>query len=344
MGASIAGPIFLCAGEPSGDLYAALYVQEVRKSFPTSRFYGVGGPQMCAAGVDIVYPSNELETLGFQSVLGSLPRHINALHRIKKALQVIKPKTFIAVAYPGMNLLLIQYARHMGCVVHYLLPPQAWAWGAFRADLVERWVDTVVSVFPFEYEYYKHRRVHVQCWDNPLQSYLRHYVRTDKTRRIGFMPGSRRQEIRRNLPVIASYYAYLCTRTVATRFALILHDQEVVIKDPWIRRVVQDLEQKYRDRLVVHTEDRYAAMKNCDLLVTCSGTASLEAAFMDIPQVFFNRCSWFDYTLMRRFVAVKEYNLTNLYYGRTVVPSCVSSSDRRIATFLQNIDVRAYIN
>ncbi|MBN2619600.1 hypothetical protein JXB22_00815 [candidate division WOR-3 bacterium] len=344
MGASIAGPIFLCAGEPSGDLYAALYVEKLKKSVSNPEFYGVGSTHMAAAGVKILFDSRDLEVFGVHSAISALPRHISALCRIKRAITAVKPGIFIAVAYPGMNLLLLRHARRLGSAVHYLLPPQAWAWGRFRIDLMKRWVDTVISVFPFEYEFYKEQGVPVQHWENPLCTYLKHYQRTHMTPCIGFMPGSRRQEIRRNLPVIASYYAYLCTRTAATRFALILHDQEVVIKDPWIRRVVQDLEQKYRDRLAVYTDDRYAAMKDCDLLVTCSGTASLEAAFMDIPQVFFNRCSWFDYTFMRRFVAVKEYNLTNLFYGRIVVPSCVSSSDRRIATFLKNIDISTYIN
>lgn len=308
------------------------------------RFFGVGSTCMSAAGVSILFDSKKLETFGFQSAFRALPRHIDALRRIKKAILAIKPRTFIAVAYPGMNLLLVRYARRLGCEIHYLLPPQAWAWGAFRANLIARWVDTVISVFPFEYEFYKRSGIEVRYWENPLRRYLKHYARTDMTPCIGFMPGSRRSEIQRNLPVIAVYLVHLHPKKRTTRFALILHDHEVIAQNPWFARTIRGLEQRWGERFVVYTKDRYAAMKNCDLLIACSGTASLEAAFMDIPQVFFNRCSWFDYTFVRPLLSIREYNLANLYFGKAFAPSCVHCSGRVLLSFLKNIAVDTYIN
>jgi lipid-A-disaccharide synthase len=337
-------PIFVCAGEPSGDLYAALYVQQAKKSHPGQHWFGVGGPQMSATGVDIVFTYEKLEKLGFKAAFGALSDHVIALRKIKKAISRIRPRTFIAVAYPGMNFLLIKYARSLGCRVIYLLPPQAWAWGAFRVNLVARWVDKVISVFPFEYEYYRHRGIPVEYWENPLVGVLRYYVRTDNAPRIGFMPGSRCSEINRNLPVIMEFITYLQMQEKSVRFAIILHTYDMIGHNPRITRTLHYLKQQLPERLTVFFKDRYTVMKNCDLLVTCSGTASLEAAFMGIQQVFFNRCSWFDYVLLRPLLSIREYNLANLHFGKSLVPSCVHYSDHRLLSFLKHIDIEKYIN
>jgi len=337
-------PLFICAGEPSGDLYASFYIRETINSSPASRFVGVGGTLMEDAGVVRVMTCDELETLGLQTAISSFSRHMTVLQAIKKALQDIHPREFIAVAYPGINLLLCEYASRLGCTVHYLLPPQAWAWGGFRANLVARWVDRVITVFPFEYKFYKQRGIYVEYWENPLPAFLRHFIRTDTLPRLGFMPGSRGSEIRRNLPLIVHYLSYIQSSLKSMRYALILHTPDVITRDPRIAMSIKNLGDMYHDRLEVHTDNHYQHMKNCDFLITCSGTASLEAAFMNIPQVFFNRCSWFDYAFMRPFVKTREYNLANLCYGKTLVPACVSSNDRAIMSFLNGIDIRKIFN
>lgn len=338
------GSIFICAGEPSGDLYASLYVQQMKTVLPGCDFIGIGGTRMKKVGVRLVITSEQFASLGLKTAISTLPRHLILLRRIKKAMQTYQPRVFIAVAYPGINLLLCEFASRIGCSVHYLLPPQAWAWGGFRVNLVARWVDTVISVFPFEYDFYRNRGVPIIYWAHPLLEFVQHYIRKDTNPRLGIMPGSRPSEIQRNLPVIVQYLSTAQSCMTTPKLSLIFHSADVLEKNPRITLFINTLQDTYPDRVEVYTDNHYQHMKNCDFLITCSGTASLEAAFMNIPQVFCNRCSRFDATFMRPFVVISEYNLANLYYGRKMVPVCVSSCDKTILSFLNNINIKKYFN
>ena len=128
------------------------------------------------------------------------------------------------------------------------------------------------------------------------------------------MPGSRPSEIIRNFPVILRSIEGLKAKYDGFNFRIIL------------RNNIGLPQQQYVDVIEDH-HNRYQAMKNCDLLITCSGTASLEATFLGIPQVFFNRPSWVDFNLMRHFISIKELNLANLYFGQKIVPVHI---DRRL--------------
>ena len=125
-------PVFLCAGEPSGDLYAALYIKEALKHCEPGSLQGVGGREMRAAGVEMVLDQAGFGVFGMQAAAGTWKTQLTILRQLERIICSIEPRLFIAVAYPGLNLLLARYARQRGCRVHYLMPPQAWAWGGFR--------------------------------------------------------------------------------------------------------------------------------------------------------------------------------------------------------------------
>jgi lipid-A-disaccharide synthase len=306
--------------------------------------YGIGGTNMAAAGVRLLHGTENLETLGFKAAFVSWRRHVKMVRRIKRDLQRLKPKTFIAVAYPGLNLLLIPYAKKIGCEVCYLMPPQAWAWGGFRVNLVARWTDYVITVFPFEREFYAQRGVRVHYWKNPLQEHVSRYERVDEHPRIGLMPGSRTSEVRRNVTILEEYCARVATRFPGIQQSFILHSPCMYRRDRTVHTILQRLQRSYPNTFQVYTEDHYQHMKNCSVLITCSGTASLEAWFMQIPQVFFNRCTWFDDRFVRPLLPLQEYNLVNLLTGKKTVAACVSSSPHIILDFLMAQDIREYIN
>ena len=141
---------------------------------------------------------------------------------------------------------------------------------------------------------------------------LKKYNRNDFNKRIGFMPGSRPSQIKRNLPVMLDLVEKIKQAKPNTEFCLILHkDLTGRIQHPHLN-------------LITKPGNRYQAMKNCDFLVLCSGTASFEAAIMNIPQIFFNRPSFFDYYVFIRFLKTREYNLANLCFNKKIVPSFVS--------------------
>lgn len=331
MSMEVEGPVFISVGEASGDLYASFLACDMQAKTPGLRIFAVGGNNLIESGVDVLIDYHRMMTLGFTSGVLTAYRNYIIYGKIARLMYRIRPRTFIAVAYPGINLLLCSYAKKLGCRVYYYLPPQIWAWGTFRKYFIKKWVDKIFSVFPFEYEFYKKTGIDTIYFKNPLFKGLKNYKRNNFKKRIGFMPGSRKSEIKRNLPVMTELMRKISQKNKDIEFVLILHSDNLGIGGscPWFTSLhlasMLDTERKaqLQDKAIIISENHYQAMKNCDLLIVCSGTASLEAAAMDIPQVFFNRPSFFDYHVLRRFLKIKEYNLTNLYYNRKIVPSIV---------------------
>lgn len=321
MSMEVEGPVFISVGEPSGDLYASFLACDMEAKTPGLRIFAVGGKNLVESGVDVLIDYHRMTTLGFTSGVLTAYRNYAVYEKIARLMYRIRPKTFIAVAYPGINLLLCSYAKKLGCRVYYYLPPQIWAWGTFRKYFIKKWVDKVFSVFPFEYEFYKKMGIDTIYFKNPLFERLKNYRRNDFKKRIGLMPGSRKSEIKRNLPVMTELMKRIAQKRNDIEFVLILHSSLIGVGGscPWFT----NLKALLQDKAIITSENHYQAMKNCDLLIICSGTASLEAAAMDIPQIFFNRPSFFDYYIAKRFLKIKEHNLTNLYYDRKIVPSIV---------------------
>lgn len=306
-------PVFFCAGEPSGDMYAGLFIGHLREKYPKMKIYGVGNGCMQKSGADVVLQSERLMVFGFLDGLRSVFDSYSTYRKIARSIYRVKPRTFIAVAYPGMNLLLCRYARKLGIKIFYYLPPQIWAWAVFRKFFIKKWVDVVISVFPFEAEFYRGLGVETVEIRNPLIRVLNLYKRNDYKKRIGFMPGSRPSQIDRNMPVIKELMSMLGVQLKGIEFCLIVHDPGQA----------NDLAESVQGGARIVYEQRYQTMKNCDLLVTSSGTATLEAALLGVPQLFFNRPSFVDFYILRRFLRISEYNLANIYFGRKVVPSYV---------------------
>ncbi len=335
LGQKMRPPFFFCAGEPSGDMYGALLARSVRSSHPHVRMFGVGGPHMQKAGIAIVKPYRGMQVFGFGSALVSLFASLRTYHEIVHVLKTIRPRTFIPVAYPGMNLLLCRYARKLGAKVYYFMPPQIWVWGMFRKHFVRAWVDTVISAFPFEHRLYSRLDVRSVLIQNPLEGTLRTYRRTDTRPCVGFMPGSRVRDARRQLPVMSRVAARVLVTRPDVRCVFIIPQ-----KNGPLHAAVQNAadvlnRQVEGERVAVETDDRYAIMKNCDLLVVSSGTASLEAFLMHIPQVFVHRPSFIDYYFLKPFLKIKEFNLVNLLHAEEKIPACVHRDSNVLVRFIQ---------
>uniref|UniRef100_A0A7V3RI21 Lipid-A-disaccharide synthase n=1 Tax=candidate division WOR-3 bacterium TaxID=2052148 RepID=A0A7V3RI21_UNCW3 len=316
--------IFICACEPSGDLYGSLFVKNYLYN-RCKRIFGVGGEDLKNAGVSLIYDYHNLKTFGFTLGLSAIIKNIKMYRMIARSLFQIKPDFFIPVAYPGINLLLCRYAKRLKIKVIYLLPPQLWIWGSFRKYFIKKWVDIVVSVIPFEYHFYKQKKIRVTYWLNPLLKELKKYQRDDYTKRIGFMPGSRTSEIKRNLPVIIELISHLQNK-YNLEYSIILHP------DTSNSKTLNKLRFLPNVKLIVR--ERYREMRNCDLIVTCSGTASLECSIMEIPQIFFNRPGFLDYYVFRHLFNIDEYNLVNLYYRKKIVPVFVMRKKEKLRNLM----------
>jgi lipid-A-disaccharide synthase len=311
-------PVFFCAGEASGDVYAGFLAEKLKGQLPNVRILGVGGGNMRGSGVEIVSGYEQLSTFGLTDTLSSLASNYSCYRKIVRELLESESRTFIAVAYPGLNMLLCRVAKQRGMAVYYMLPPQIWAWGRFRKAFLRKWVDVVISVFPFEADFYRRLGFETVLLENPLVRSLSTLRRKRRDERIGFMPGSRRSHIARNLPVVLELAGFIQRHRPDIELCLLAFDSRSAAG-------LRDLQ----NMVPVYHGDRHQMMKDCDLLVVSSGTASLEAAAMRIPQIFFHRASLLDDRILRRFVHVEEMNLANLYYGKKLVP-CYITSDARL--------------
>jgi len=323
-------PALFCAGDASGDLYAGLLIRQLKAKFPEATILGVGSGRMMQGGAKLVFHSLGLMTFGLSDSFASFLRNLDTYRKIARQLCTLQPRTFVPVAYPGVNLLLCRLAHRMGMKVYYFLPPQIWAWGRFRIYFVRKWVDAIISVFPFEADFYRKLRMRTLLIDNPLAREMARFRRNDSRRKIGFMPGSRASQIRRNLPVVLELARSVRKQDKEVELCVLAYDRQQFPK----------LGEEFIGMHIVD-DDRYQTMKNCDLLVVCSGTASLEAAFLGVPQVFFNRPSFLDFHFFRRFVRIDEYNLTNICYGTAVVPSFVDYRKRKLVEKVSRVIERA---
>ncbi len=319
----MANRVFICAGEPSGDEFASLIVKEYRDKYPTLEFVGVGSNSAARAGVNILMGYEFMTVFGVQSFIRSVFQGIDVYRRIARLIYKERPGLFIGVAYPGINLLLCRYARKLGCRTFLFMPPQIWAWGNFRKFFIRKWVNKVITVFPFEYEYYKEKKIAVEYIVHPLLKELKNYKRCDNKKRIGFMPGSRHDQLARHMPVMEILMEKIHSQDQSYEFCLILHPDAVLNIQTRANKIIN--------------KNRYQTMKNCDIIITTSGTASLEAEFLSVPQVFFHIPSFIDMHFFRYFLSIREYNLANLYYGRKIVPAIISRDQNKILGTVLNV-------
>ena len=137
MSMEVEGPVFISVGEPSGDLYASFLACGMKTKTPGLRIFAAGGKNLVESGADVLVDYYRMTTLGFTSGVLTAYRNYTIYGKIARLMYRIRPKTFIGVAYPGLNILLCKYAKYLGCRVYYFLPPQIWAWGTFRKYFIK---------------------------------------------------------------------------------------------------------------------------------------------------------------------------------------------------------------
>jgi lipid-A-disaccharide synthase len=328
--------VLIVAGEASGDQHAARLVEEVHRKAPDVRFAGIGGPRMRAAGVDIVVDSRVMAVVGLFEVLAHFPTIYGALRLMRRKLREERPDLLILVDYPDFNLRLAKTARALGIKVLYYISPQVWAWRQKRVHKIGRLVDMMAVVFPFEVPFYEKANVPVRFVGHPLAEEVDSSLSVREARVqlgleterpvIGLFPGSRRSEISRLLPVLVEAAQRLGPRDPKPQFVLprasTLTEADLL---PHIERSGLDI------RLVA---DRfYDVVRACDVIMSASGTATLEIALMGVPLVVIYKVAPLSYRIMSALIKVDHIALCNIVAGKAVAPELLQedASAERIA-------------
>ncbi len=312
----------IVAGEPSGDAHAAALVNALQERGDFD-FFGATGPLMRDAGVETVVNSDELAIMGIVEVGRVFQKFIKAFRKLKVAAIERIPDAVVLVDWPEFNLRLASSLHRRGLKVIYYISPQLWAWRPRRIRNIKRDVDLLLSILPFETEWYKARNVdHVEFVGHPLSGEVKaSFGREEFCRRndldparpiVSFLPGSRLKELQRILPPMLDAIKQLrIARPEVQTFAVVAPSRTVEeTREILSQHQSQDL------RLVQHqTREALAAS---DAAAIASGTATLEAALLETPMVVVYKESAINWHTLGRLITVSHFGLVNLVAGREI--------------------------
>jgi len=308
----------IVAGEPSGDAHAAALVRALRERGELD-FFGATGPLMRDAGVETVVNSDELAIMGIVEVGRVFSKFLSAFRKLKAAAIERSPDAVVLVDWPEFNLRLASSLHRRGLKVIYYISPQLWAWRPGRVRRIERDVDLLLSILPFEVEWYKAHNVgHVEFVGHPLSGEVKaRYGREEFCRRndldpsrpiISFLPGSRIKELQRILPPMLDAIALL--RQARPEI------QPVVVLAP--SRTAAEAAEIVSGNVKLIEQQTREALNASDAAAICSGTATLEAALLETPMVVVYKESAINWHTLGRLITVPHYGLVNLVAGREI--------------------------
>ncbi len=303
---------FLAAGEASGNLHAAELITEIKRLDPGAEFTFLGGDLMAkAAGKEPLIHYRDMAYMGFSEVLRNLRKVLGNLSTAKDAIKQSRPDRVVLIDYPSFNLKLAKYAHSLGITVDYYISPKIWAWKAWRIKQIRRYVDRMISILPFEPEWYAARGFEATYVGNPsveeIDRRLQSLPTEARQRRqtLLLVPGSRVGEIRNNLPVMDA---------AARQF---LDYEAIVAGAPDIDSALYS---QFTDFPVV-TGRTFELMAEATAALVTSGTATLECALAGTPQVVCYRAngSRLSYNLFKHILSVPYVSLPNLIVGHEIV-------------------------
>lgn len=312
--------ILISAGEASGDLYASLAVEEVRRLYPDAEFFGCTGPRLRAAGVRTVVDASSLSVVGLLEVVAHIPRIYGEYRKLLAAAREEKPDLAILTDSPDFHLRVARQLAKAGVPVLYLVAPQAWAWRKGRVKTLRETVRTLLCIFPFEEEFFRREGVNARYIGHPLASRVRASLTKDEFFRkhrlaagrplITVLPGSRRGEAARHLPALLDAAGRLY-REQAVNFIL----------PASATTGVEFFKERLEGSPIRAIEgESWDAMAHADLALAASGTVTVEAALLGTPMVTFYRVTPPSWVMGKLLVRVPFYSMVNLIAGRALVP------------------------
>ena len=320
--------VLIVAGEASGDAHGARVVQEIFRRNPDAEVFGIGGEAMRTAGMDILYPANELSFMGFLEVFRHLPFIAKVRAGLLRKVDELRPQVALLIDYPGFNLSFARELKSRGIPIGYYVSPQVWAWARGRADRMRDLVDRMFVIFPFEVPIYQATGVPVEFVGHPLLEELEHLdepvsIEEEKAFRlrhgldasapiVALLPGSRVQEVTRILPILLDAMERLRhVRAIAA-----------VVAAPTVP--IELYERFIHDNAVpIISGETHELQRVATCAVVASGTATLETALYRTPMVIVYRTSMVTYSIARLFIRIPYIGLVNIAVGRGAVPELV---------------------
>jgi lipid-A-disaccharide synthase len=321
--------IMISCGEASGDLYAAALTAELHARQPDAEIFGFGGQRLKSAGGTLIGDFGGLSVTGLTEAIRVVPRSFAMLRRLVDAAREERPHVFVAIDSPDFNFRLLSALRRLGIPIVYYVSPQLWAWRPGRMETMKTYVDRVLVIFPFEEALYREAGVDVQFVGHPLvdlakagqprDSFLHERGLVPSAPTVALLPGSRKNELDRTVPVMAETIPLIRARVPDAQFVVACAPG--MADSLFAPLVADDLDANVvlvRDR----TDDVLAAS---DVVITASGTATIQCTLHEKPMVVVYRLSPLTYRLVKPFGRVDMYAMPNLVAGERIVPELIQS-------------------
>ena len=321
--------IFLSAGEASGEHYGAVLIPAIRRLVPDTNFFGLGGQRMEALGFRRIVRAEDVAVMGITEVILHMPRIYGEYRKLKASIRQEHPDLAILIDFPDVNLSLAKHLKRAGVPVLYFVSPQLWAWKKYRIRDVQRYVDQMLVIFPFEEGFYRDRGVEATFVGHPLadlplpainrEAFARENHLEPSKQWIGLLPGSRAKEIRLNLPEMVKA-AQALQRSGNYEFLLPLAPTLTGAQRAEVQSALSSSGPKI---MVAH--DARASLHHARASVVASGTATIEAALIGNPFLVVYRVSPISYAVAQRVVDVPHVAMVNLIANRRAVPELIQS-------------------
>jgi len=350
--------ILIVAGEASGDMHAAKLVDALMASHPDAEFsfFGAAGPKMRASGVEAIVEADHLSIVGLTEIGRALPMFYGAFRKLRNEALRRRPDVAILVDFPDFNLKLAKTLKKKGLKVVYYISPQLWAWRKYRIRTLRKYVDLLISILPFEKDWYaKHGIGHVEYVGSPLAREVhaslskvdfcaKHGIDLMKPI-VSLLPGSRQAEIERILPVLLKTASVMSARDSSIQFLVALPPGKIEKIDERSKRSGQNI--------YWIEGETFDALNSSDAAAITSGTATLEAGIIGVPMAIVYKTSSVNYKLLRPLIDVEHFGLINLIAGKRVAneliqyeftPETLSAELFRLLEPSENASVRQELN
>ena len=330
---------YIIAGEASGDLHGSNLIKELRKLDSSANIRCWGGDKMQAAGGELVKHYRDLAFMGFTEVLMNLRTIFKNLAFCKEDILQYKPDTLVLIDYPGFNLRIAKWAKEQGLKIIYYISPQVWAWKEGRVKMMKECIDKMIVILPFEKDYFKNKwNWEVEYVGHPLVEVVEKFranslesgvgnprltahgadadgrypdINRRDSRLIALLPGSRKQEILKKLPVMLE---------VSKSFP---DYQFIVAKAPGLEGSFYDDLLKDYSNVSYVADQTYNLLSQAEAALVTSGTATLETALFGVPEAVCYKGSYISYQIGKRLVKVKYISLVNLIMDKLVVKELI---------------------
>ncbi len=330
---------FIIAGEQSGDLHGSNLVRGIKQADPQARIICWGGELMAEAGAEVLMHYRELAIMGFVNVLMKSGKILQNMSLCRRQIREVNPDVVILIDFPGFNLRIAEYAKSLGLKVFYYISPKLWAWKESRVKKIKEFVDRMFIIFPFEVEFYKKHGIKTEYFGNPLvdeierkkhlfgdREEMKKTLGLDNRPVITILAGSRKHEVEHILPPMAA------TAINFPGYQFILAG---------VRNIPAVLYEKITagTGIKILTDRTYELLYISEAALVKSGTSTLEAALMGIPQVVCYAGDRISFEIARRLVKVKFISLVNLIMNREVVKELIQQQNKtgNISAELGNI-------